>query len=224
MIPTNLNSAEEERVKQLEEKICSFIAEAGLKIERLDVPEQGFYDREGRRIVLSTREFKSPLPRKLENVFTLAHELGHHGSQNRHAYIGRIIDMDKAFDVLFEEKCAWDMAIMILEQAGMREEIFWDAFNVAMGCSLATYTHDFATTYNIQELLLRKGIRCPSCRSDKIAVLGLESRMDLAVSCFRCGTHSRPHRTVQAMTRALRPRASTFTHLCNCKNKTEAAP
>jgi hypothetical protein len=149
-------------------------------------------------------------------------------SQEAHEGAGRVVSRDKAADVLYEELSAWDQAAVLLAQPGLAEHIFgddggeafWDSFHMMRSVSVVTYTHDFAAAHHVEELIARKGTECPSCRSSLLAVLGFESRQDLALVCLECNTHSRPHRTRDALCRALRHKTRTFTNVCHCaKNK-----
>jgi hypothetical protein len=219
MRPQDLTPEQGKRIVEITGTLVDFARRAGLDVQSLDVPEVGFYDRMGKRIVLSTRERTDIIdtPRSLGLLLTLAHELGHHISQNGHEAAGRQVSHDKASDILYEESSAWTKAMELLVACGMTEQPFWDDFKLMMSLSLATYTYDFAAVHHIEELVTRKGTKCPHCGSSLITVLGLESRGDLALICLKCGTHSRPHRTRAAICRALRFRTSTFANLCNCK-------
>jgi hypothetical protein len=206
------------RVAELFTKLGAIVAAAGIRVEALDVPEQGIYDRTHRRIILSTRVFEAYVPPILDALFTLAHEFGHHLSHEDHERrTGCAVNMDRADSVLYEESNAWKLARETLRfVCGMEEGRFWGAFQLAMSVALASYTHDFAASHRLEGLLVEKSIKCPGCRSAVVAVLGLESRRDMALACLECGTHSRPHRTADAVVRALRVKTSTFTNICSC--------
>lgn len=214
----DLTEDQGKRVVEITTMLIDCAGNSGLAVQSLDVPESGFYDRNGMRIVLSTRKrnYLGVIPRSLGLLFTLAHELGHHMSQNSHEIAGRRISPEKAADVLYEESSAWDRAMGLLGAFGMSEEPFWEAFQLMRSISLATYTKDFATAHHVEELVVRKDTQCPHCRSDLITLVGLESQGNLALLCMQCGTHSRPHRTREAICRALRFRTSTFANICNC--------
>ena len=228
----NITPKEKSRIAASMDKLVQVAAELGLTIERRDVPQQGLYDRERKLVILGTRRYR-PLaprvPRSLDLVFTLAHELGHHLSQDENESVGRVVNQDLAGDVLYEETRAWHKAMMLLASLGIKatDSFFVDGFNLVMANSLMPPTHDFAAAHHAEELAHRKGTRCPGCRSSAITVLGLESRRDLALACLKCGTHTRPHRTLRAVCRALtEDRASartTFAHVCRCPASEEIA-
>jgi len=226
MTSSNLTPREKSRVAATMDKLVQVAADLGLTIERRDVPEQGFYVREEKLIVLSTRRYR-PLvprvPRSLDLVFTLAHELGHHLSQDESEAAGCIVNQDLASDVLYEEARAWDKAMVLLASLGIKgtDYLFVDGFHLVRANSLMLPTGDFAAAHHAQEISDRKGTRCPDCRSPAITVLGLESRGDMALACLACGTHTRPHRTLRAVCRALAK--ETFGHVCGCDASGEIA-
>ena len=151
------------------------------------------YNHEKRMIVFGRPESNQLFDAKLEMLFTLAHEYGHHVSYLQHQKVGREdFDQDRAPEVLFEEMRAWQRAGAALAKVGLRSAVLFKCFTLAAGAALATNVEDFEAHFWLEDALLRNGIRCPKCKR-RPRVFGLQSERSLHLECSnrRCHVHTR---------------------------------
>jgi len=213
----SLTSRQWALVRRVRVRLLQQIERAGLSIERRSIHAYGQYDEKSRKILLARkRPGFSVIPAELDELFTLGHEFGHHLAHGRHQRRKRRLDLDLAPDVLYDEDCAWIEASIALHKHGLRGRAIWAAFHVAASTSLTTSVWDFSRSWWLAEHLKRLKIRCPRCRSRALSVLGLESRRDCALQCRACGTHTKPRRTMRALSKAVR--GTRFTGICHCND------
>lgn len=217
-----LTSRQVAQVKRIQAALLVEIEKAGVRIERKRLPKassaEAMYIPERQVIIVSrTQTPWSPLPARLDRLFTLAHEFGHHHSHESHKRVGRCLDYDYGPDMLYEESRAWDEAWRLLYKLKMRSRVLCTAFFTSWGLSLVTNVADYQQHWWLAERLTRTKIRCPKCSSRALTVIGADSHKSCAIQCRRCGAHTKPSASMDALDRKITRKR--FRNLCPCRKK-----
>jgi len=204
-------------IRTVRKRIERTVENAGLTIVYTRRGPAGSYSPDEKKIFLRrSRACKDFVPHVLDQLFTLAHELGHHRSHENHAKIGYDLEYDLPTDMLFEEVRAFDEARAILRRHGLRGKDLWYLYNYASWGSIEVDASSFAATHWMAVQLRRRKIECPDCGSRALDVRGHEKDRNCAIVCRRCRTHTYPQRSTRALLKGLRHKR--FTDLCPCFN------
>lgn len=204
-------------IRTVRKRIDRAVDKAGLTIRYVRRGPAGVYHLHNKTIVLCREtRFRNFLPRILDELFTLAHEFGHHLGEEKHKQAGRVLDCNLSDHLLFDEAGAWREARSLLRRHGLRGEDIWSLFTYRSGSSLSINLDDFAATFSLAEKLRRARVACPSCGARRLRVMGHESERDCTIVCIRCGAHTRPRRSTRLLSAGVRN--GRFTGLCPCED------